>query len=193
MAAVLAAGGGSRFAGDEHKLLTLFRGKPLVWWAVKAALDAGIGDVVVVTGAVDMAGAVPSAARLVPNPRWAEGQATSLRCAVAEADQAGRDAVVVGLGDQPLVAPDAWRAVADAPAEWAIAVATYEGRRRNPVRLGRAVWSMLPATGDVGARRLMTERDDLVGEVACPGNPFDVDTVDDLAQAAESGDGESWS
>ena len=202
MAAVLAAGGGSRFTGSEHKLLSSFRGKPLVWWAVKAALDADIGDVVVITGAVDLDGAVPSAARLVPNARWAEGQATSLQCAVGEADHAGHDAVVVGLGDQPLVEAAAWRAVAGAPAEWSIAVATYGGRRRNPVRLARTVWSMLPASGDEGARRLMAERDDLVGEVACPGNPADVDTVEDLATAAksggtagaaESGDTESWS
>ena len=69
--------------------------------------------------------------------RWAEGQATSLQAALAAAGDAGHDAVVVGLGDQPLVPPDAWRAVAAPPGATApIAVATYGGRRRNPVRLG---------------------------------------------------------
>ena len=177
-AVVLAAGAGSRFAGPTHKLLAPFRGRPLVAWAIGSAVADGLDETVVVTGAVDPAGLLPAGATVVRNERWAEGQATSVRAAVAAAARSGHDAVVVGLGDQPLVLPSAWRAVAadDHP----IAVATYAGRRANPVRLAAAVWPLLPATGDEGARAVMRREPGLVGEVACDGAGSDVDTMEDL-------------
>lgn len=179
-AAVLAAGGSSRF-GPEPKLLAPFRGRPLITRAVEAALEAGVFDVVfVVAGAVDLADEVPPGTLLLHNPHWAEGQATSLAVAVQAARVGGFDALVVGLGDQPFVGPEAWRAVAGAPGPEPIVVATYEGERGNPVRLRREVWDELPASGDQGARRLMAGRPELVGEVACPGNAADIDTQEEL-------------
>jgi CTP:molybdopterin cytidylyltransferase MocA len=181
-AVVLAAGGGSRFAGPEHKLLVPFRGRPVVTWAAESAVAAAIGPTIVVTGAVALGGLLPSGVVVVDNPHWAEGQATSLAAAVDWAEDEGMDAIVVGLGDQPLVPPGAWRAVARAAvdARHPIVVASYGGMRGNPVRLGRTVWPRLPRSGDEGARAVMRERPDLVAEVPCDGEAVDIDTREDL-------------
>jgi CTP:molybdopterin cytidylyltransferase MocA len=179
-AAVLAAGSSTRF-GAEPKQLAPFRGRPLVSWAVDAAIEADVFDVVfVVAGAVDLSAAVPPTVLLVENPSWAEGQATSLAAAVGAARVGGFDALVVGLGDQPFVGPEAWRAVATSGLPDPIVAASYEGRRGNPVRLAREVWDELATTGDEGARTLMARRPELVGEVACPGNAADIDTQEEL-------------
>jgi molybdenum cofactor cytidylyltransferase len=180
-AVILAAGGGTRFEGATHKLLTPFRGRPLVAWAVEAALAAGLDETVVVAGSVDLADVVPDGVTLVNNHAWASGQASSLRTAVDWAGRQDHDAVVVGLGDQPLVPVEAWRRVA-ATTSHPIAVASFDGRRRPPTRLHFSIWHLLPVSGDEGARPLMASQPDLVVEVACPGEPADVDTVEDLSR-----------
>jgi CTP:molybdopterin cytidylyltransferase MocA len=181
-AVVLAAGGGSRFTGPDHKLVSEFRGRPVVSWAVESAIDASVGPTIVVAGAVPLDGLLPAGVVVLHNPRWADGQATSLAVAVERAEHDGLHAIVVGLGDQPLVPPTAWRAVAGAVVDdrHPIVAASYHGRRGNPVRLDRAVWRMLPSSGDEGARVLMREHPDLVVEVPCDGEAVDIDTREDL-------------
>jgi molybdenum cofactor cytidylyltransferase len=180
---VLAAGRGSRFVAsgaDVAKPLAVLGGKPLVERALRAALDAGLDDVAVVEGAADLGGVVPAAVTRLRNERWRDGIASSLQVAVGHARAAGHEVIVVGLADQPGVTAAAWRAVAGAPPDPPIAVASYDGRPGNPVRLGAAVWDLLPVDGDEGARALMRERPDLVRAVPCSGDPTDVDTLEDL-------------
>ena len=119
--------------------------------------------------------------QFVANDRWHDGMATSLRAGVTRARRDGHHAVVVGLGDQPLVLPESWQRVARTKAK-PICVATYKGTRGNPVRLSSLVWPLLPPTGDQGARVVMRRRPDLVMEVPCPGGAADIDTVDDLRE-----------
>ena len=178
-AAVLAAGAGSRFT-DGPKLLASVRGTPLVRLAVDHAVEAGVGPVAVITGGVDLVAAIEgSGAEVVHNPEWRHGMATSLTAALRWATARDLEAVLVGLGDQPGVLPEAWRAVAAVDDEQ-IAVATYAGRRGHPVRLPRSTWRLLPSTGDIGARELLGRFPARITEVACTGSSDDVDTVEDL-------------
>ena len=182
-AAVLAAGAGLRYVasgGTNNKLLASWRGRPVVHWALEHALEADFERMWVVTGAVALDDVLPPGVEVLVNPRWAEGQATSLQVAIGAARLAGLDAVVIGLGDQPMILASTWRLVANANGP--IAVATYDGQRRNPVRLAREAWDLLPAVGDEGARSVMRTRPELVTEIACDGEPMDIDTVEDLTR-----------
>jgi molybdenum cofactor cytidylyltransferase len=181
IALVLAAGAGRRFAGPWPKLAAPLAARSLLHHALRSVAAAGFVHVVVVTGAlrlVDLDPSPPDGVVELRHAGWAGGLATSLQVGLRSAAHLGARAVVVGLGDQPGVPPSAWRAVAARDA--AIAVATYAGRRGNPVRLDAAIWPLLPTDGDEGARVLMRARSDLVVEVACDGDPRDVDTREDL-------------
>lgn len=175
---VLAAGEGSRFAGPLHKLRAEFRGRPLVRWATDGAIEAALAAVYVVLGAEDLSDLLPPEVTIVMNHEWQRGQAWSLQAGVRTAELDGHAAVVVGVADQPLVGAEAWRRVAAAPGP--IVTAVYGARRRPPVKLDASVWPLLPLDGDEGARQLMRRHPEMVREVACPGDPTDIDTLEDL-------------
>jgi CTP:molybdopterin cytidylyltransferase MocA len=182
VAVLLAAGAGTRFRDAGHKLLAPLPAhadepaEPVFARALRHALAADIGPVVVVTGAVFLD--LPADVVTRHNPDWSDGQMTSVHAGLDAARALGATAAVIGLADQPGVSGDAWRRIAAATGP--IAVASYDGVRGNPVRLAAEVWDLLPATGDEGARALMRLRPDLVGEVPCTGSSADIDTVEDL-------------
>ena len=171
-AVVLAAGAGVRFAGDRHKLRV--GGVPVVRLAVDAALAADLDETI----AVDLLEVLPEEVTVLQNEAWEQGQATSMAAAVNYAGSRGHRAVVFGCGDQPGVPASAWAAVASADCD--LAVADFGGARRPPVRIGAALWSYLPLTGDEGGRVLMRRRPELVRAIPCEGNPDDIDTLEDL-------------
>jgi CTP:molybdopterin cytidylyltransferase MocA len=178
---VLAAGAASRFG--SAKQLAMLEGRPLLEHALRAIMASPVGRVVVVLGAgaeeviarVDLHGAEP----VVCN-RWQEGQAASLACGLAEL--ADCEAVVVILGDQPRVSPDAVRRVIAARGAGSLAVrATYSGDPGHPVLLEHQLFErMRNVTGDHGARNLLMSVP--VREVPCDdlGGGEDVDTPAEL-------------
>lgn len=178
---VLAAGAGTRFGG--RKQLAELDGRPLLEHALLAMTATPVGRVVVVLGAlveevtatVDLHGAEPRACE-----RWDEGQAASLACGLAELSDC--EAVVVTLGDQPRMSPDAIRRVISARDGEAAAVrATYFGAPGHPVLLERELFeSFRNVSGDHGARNLLLSVQ--VRDVPCDdiGGGEDVDTPAEL-------------
>lgn len=181
-ALLLAAGGGTRFAGPTHKLLALLDGRPVFRRALDHVIAARLDGVIVVTGAADL-DIHDDGVIVLHNPHWQLGQAGSLQLGLAEAASRGSEFAVVGLADQPFIPSSAWRTIADSQSDAPIVVATYDGvRGPSPVRLHRSVWPQLPTEGDEGARPLMRLRPEWVDELACEGSAADIDTLEDLGQ-----------
>lgn len=185
--AVLAAGRGSRVSGtDIPKPLLELGGRPLVSWALDAALGSGLRPALLIVGhqGSKVGRVVPQGVSVVRARGWRGGIARSLRTALdALEGWAQVGAVCIGLADQPRVGAEAYRRLAAAYDDGAtLAVATYGGVRANPVLLGRSLWpEARTLDGDEGARVLM--RTHTVVDVACDGtgDPRDVDTLEDLA------------
>jgi len=190
-AVVLAAGRGSRLEASVAKPLLEYHGRPLVAYALDAAVASGLRPVMLVVGhdgdAVARLADDFEGVTVVPAARWASGISQSLGAALEVLNADGNvDAACVGLADQPRVGAEAYRRVAAAVDGGAmLAVATYDGRRGNPVAIARPLWSAArELTGDSGARQLM---DGTEVEVDCTGtgDPADVDTLDDLRTLEE--------
>jgi molybdenum cofactor cytidylyltransferase len=183
---VLAAGTSSRLRGARPKQLLELDDRPLVQHAVDVAAEAGLDEVVVVTGHaaddVEAALRLPPNARAVRNPAFAEGMAGSLRVGLGAADPAS-DAVVVLLADQPGVSADTVREVVEVfrSSGSPIVQPRYRGSSAHPVLLGRQTWPLLDGLeGDVGARGVIAAHPELVTTVEIEDRvPRDVDTWED--------------
>jgi CTP:molybdopterin cytidylyltransferase MocA len=185
---VLGAGGGSRFGGG--KLLAKFGGRPIIEAVLDNLREAPVDEVIVVVGAdAERLREICEryGLRTVANEEWELGQSTSV---LAGLRASGGEAAVVLLGDQPFVGARAVERLVAAFAEGAkVAVATYGGKRRNPVLFSREMWPLLEAelAGDEGARSVLLRHPELVVEVPCEGvgDPTDVDTREDLRRLEE--------
>lgn len=158
-AVVLAAGAATRFGAPKQRLLL-----PAVLERVE-----GVDQVVVVSGAYELEGAVPC-------PDWERGPGASLRCGLAALGPDVEAAVVV-LADGPELAPaaiervvSAWRA-SGAP----LVAAEYGGERGHPLLVDRSAWDEIPDEGLRARAPLLVPCDDL-------GPPGDVDYPDDLPE-----------
>ena len=182
---VLAAGGSTRMG--RPKQLAELEGRPLLAHVLAALEEAPVDRVVVALGGaatevLDRVGLGRAEPLVVEG--WAAGMGQVLATTLAEAG-GGWAAVVVLLGDQPLVSG---RAVARVVEAWRsgagpVVTATYGGRPGHPKLFDRRLLpDLLRLTGDAGARDLVAAHPDWVHqvEVGGLGSDADVDVEADL-------------
>jgi molybdenum cofactor cytidylyltransferase len=188
-AIVLAAGRGARLDATRGKLLTDFGGRPLVRRAVEAALGSKASETIIVTGhARDeieraLAG-LPVV--FVYNPDFASGMASSLRAGLAHAaDSAGALALLADMPDVRSAILDQLIAAFNCTPDCVAVAPVYQGRRGNPVLLGRRLFPRLALLkGDEGARRLLGSTEGVLEIVVDDKSVLkDIDTREDLERA----------
>lgn len=180
---LLAAGGARRFG--SQKLIEPLDGTPLVRQAATRLASAVDATYVVVGNEASQVetALVDLAVTVVRNEAWSEGLSASLRAGVAALPN-DAEAVIVALGDQPLMGVHAVRAVIERWRETGkpIVVTRYDGTRGHPILFAQSMWPMLAdLRGDTGARDLIERSRSHVAfvDVDSPVPP-DVDTTADL-------------
>ncbi|WP_338893059.1 nucleotidyltransferase family protein [Rhodococcus sovatensis] len=155
---LLAAGAGSRYGSPK----VLAQGGDWLAGAVRALLDGGCDEVLVVLGAADSP--MPDGARAIFAPEWASGMSASLKAGLSAAGDAAF--AVVHVVDTPDVGSEVVRAVLSAAraCNSGIARAVFDGAPGHPVVFGRRHWRDVieGSTGDAGARGFLRGRNDVV-------------------------------
>jgi len=184
-AVILAGGEGKRMKAT--KPLIDIDGIPALSRVIGAARTAGIEEIVVVLGhaadeirqEVDLSGC-----RLVVNPGYRSGMASSLRIGIGSLPTDARGLIVLHA-DMPHISPKTIRAVLSAAEGGArIAAPIYRGKRGFPVYIDRSIIPELSATlvGDIGARAYIASHPEELVEVPVddPGAVYDLDRPEDL-------------
>ena len=190
-AVVLAAGMSRRMEGRD-KLLLDVGGEPMIRRTVRNVLAIAPAETIVVTGhraAAVEAALAGLAVRHVHNAAHEQGQPTSVAAGV-RALSAYCQAVMVVLGDQPLVAPDDLLALVTAyrdAGRGSILVPHHQGRRGNPILFAaRHIPAVIGGGLNVGCRHLIEDHADEVARVEFARDVYtlDCDTPDDYARLA---------
>jgi molybdenum cofactor cytidylyltransferase len=185
-AIVLAAGQSSRMG--SNKMLADTGGMPMIRRTVSAVQPA-VDSLVVVTGrdSAEVEKALDGLnVSTVCNPDFAGGLSTSLKRGL-EAVPGDADAVVVCLGDMPLVDTSVIRRLIAGfnPAEHrSICVPVHDGRRGNPVLWGKQHFGALMSLGgDKGGRGLFDMLADEIVDIPMPDKSVltDIDTPEALS------------
>jgi molybdenum cofactor cytidylyltransferase len=184
IAGIVLAAGLSRRMGQSKVLMKVGR-RAIIRYVVESVLAGGVDAVWVVTGPdVEPIEAALAGleVQLVVNPAPEEGQAGSVRTGIAALPESV-EAVLIALGDQPLMPPSIIPALLAArrTSPKLIVAPRYRDGQGNPVVFRREIFpELLRLTGDQGARPIIQKEPTRVEwvELDLP-MPPDVDTPDD--------------
>ena len=190
---ILGAGASQRLG--QPKQLLPFGGTTLLGWVVAQAERAtALDEIVVVLGraadqireSVDF-----GTARVVENPVFGEGCASSYRAGIGALDPRS-EAIMIILGDQPGIRPEVIDQLAG---EWRqgtyqIALCSYRGRKGHPMIFAKPLFEQLIGLhGDKAAWKLVDANPDLVQQVDFDlPIPEDINTTDDFQRLVAAGD-----
>lgn len=179
---VLAAGESRRFGATKQ--LVEVRGKPMVLHAVDALREAGVDEIVVVTGhdAEPVEAVLPDDVQVVRNPVYSHGLSASLSAGLHSLHERSEAAVVL-MADQPGVSAEDVRALVSSFQETRsriVRLAFTDGP--GPALISREVYAQAAHLhGDTGARVLMASHPGWVEEVKVERRaPRDVDEPSDV-------------
>ena len=180
---ILAAGASTRFGSPKQ--LIRFQGQTLLQRVLASASEISASHVTLVLGAhaAEIVATLPSGqATVLINREWQEGIASSLRAAV-RALPGACDAVLILLGDQPLVSAAGLERLAAAyrrnPRQ--VIASRYDGITGVPAIFPRWCFNDLcELRGDQGARALINRYSDHVIGLAHPEAAVDIDEPEDL-------------
>jgi molybdenum cofactor cytidylyltransferase len=184
---VLAAGRGSRFKGQVHKLLQAFGRSTVLGTSLERAIESGLPVRVVTTPGLTAEASRHVALRDIIELPEAVGPGTEhlgMGYSIASGVSASADAAgwLIMPGDMPMIRSSTLIAVADALPHHAVAYAQHQGRRGHPVGFAAELYSeLVQLTGDEGARRVVARFPSFGVEVDDPGVLIDLDTTEDLA------------
>jgi molybdenum cofactor cytidylyltransferase len=184
--------------GSPKALLTDGEGRSFVVRIAAALNEAGLSDVVIVTGddhdaiaAALVSGGLATAPKVIRNPSPSRGQLSSLWTAMDEVCRPDTAAILVTLVDVPMISPTTIRAVLDGwrRSRAPIVRPLVHGRRGHPVIFDRAVFDELRrASLEEGARAVVRAHthDSLDVPVDDEGCIADVDTPADYRTLLEN-------
>lgn len=179
---VLAAGRGSRYQGDGHKLAQPLDGSTVLGCTLRHAIESRLPVVLITTEAIVPHASAWLARRdivVLSAEEAARGMGSSIAAGVLA--RAGAPGWLLLPGDMPLVRPQTLRAVAGALQTHPVVYAQHRGRRGHPVGFSGELYSeLIMLGGDEGARRIVARYPVHGQEVDDPGVLIDVDTVADL-------------
>ncbi len=188
-AVILAAGLSARMGGSAKMLLDV-GGVPMIRRTAQNVLAFAPTETVIVTGhrAEDVANVLADLpASCIFNRDFAQGQPTSVATGVRALTQAC-DAVMIMLGDQPLVTAGDIERLASLYARLeleSILVPFYEGKRGNPVLFAsRHIPAVIGGGLNIGCRKLIETRasDVYRAEMESDVYALDCDTPEDYAR-----------